>query len=103
MGKLIGTIYPPDKPENIPANSQWLLGQGAGVWFNIEQTAESSKYRVQRFTPDGNLDCNRVFEVEENGSVFDIEAAYKFVHVSHCAKCRIQQKDKIFVFNYKDK
>lgn len=98
--KKIGRVYPPEKPEIIPVYSQWLLGQGAGAWFCIGNTIESKKFRIQRFTPDGNLDCDRVFEIEDNGSVFDIEAAYEFIHVSHCAKCRIKQNETVFVFNY---
>ncbi|MDG1476034.1 MAG: hypothetical protein P8Q14_02710 [Vicingaceae bacterium] len=100
MEKHIGTLYPPEKPINIPVNVQWLLGQGAGVWFIIEMTSESGSYRIQRFSPNGDLDCDRIFEMEENGSIFDIEKAYEFVHVSHCAKCRIKQNETVFVFNY---
>ncbi|MGB0881677.1 MAG: DUF6695 family protein [Vicingaceae bacterium] len=103
MEKLIGTILPPKHPELIPIKSQWLLGQGAGVWFNIEQTANSNKYRIQRFAPNGDLDCDRIFELTENGSKFDINKKYEFVHVSHCAKCRIKQNKIVFVFNYKEK
>ncbi len=102
MKKLIGTIYPPKKPMAIPENSQWLLGQGVGAWFSIEQIIKNNEYRIQRFTPNGSLDCDRVFEIEENGSVFDIEKRYEFVHISHCAKCRIKQNEIVFVFNYKE-
>jgi len=100
MGKQIGTINPPEIPETIPSNSQWLFGQGAGCWFNIEKSGEKNKYRIQRFTPNGELDCDRIFEIEENGSIFDIGFAYEFAHVSHCAKCRIIQNEIVFVFNY---
>ena len=100
MDKHIGTINPPEKPGNIPADSQWLLGQGAGVWFSIEKTSENNKYRIQRFAPNGNLDCDRIFEIEENGSIFDIGEGYEFAHVSHCAKCRIIQNEIVFVFHY---
>lgn len=100
MEKYIGTLYPPEKPKGIPVDSQWLLGQGAGVWFSIEKTSENCKYRIQRFAPNGDLDCDRIFEIEENGAIFDIEKTYEFAHVSHCAKCRIKQNDTVFVFNY---
>jgi len=100
MDQFIGTIYPPNKPGNIPKYSQWLLGQGAGVWFSIEKTLENDNYRIQRFAPNGDLDCDRIFEMEENGSIFDIEKPYEFVHVSHCAKSRIKQNETVFVFNY---
>ena len=100
MEKHIGTIHPPERPETIPTDAQWLLGQGAGVWFSIEKTSANKKYRTQRFAPNGKLDCDRIFEIEANGSIFDIGAAYEFANVSHCAKCRIKQNDIVFVFNY---
>ena len=100
MEEHTGALYPPKKTTSIPAQSQWLLGQGAGVWFCIEKTSEHNKYRIQRFSPDGNLDCDRIFEIADNGSVFDIGKDYEFVHVSHCAKCRIKQNEIVFVLNY---
>jgi len=100
MEQHIGTLYPPERPETIPADAQWLLGQGAGVWFSIETTAANNKYRIQRFAPSGKLDCDRIFEIEANGSIFDIGAAYEFAHVSHCAKCKIKQNEIVFVFKY---
>jgi len=102
LKKKIGTVHPPEKPTTIPVYSQWLLGEGAGVWFCIEKIAENGIFRIQRFAPNGNLDCDRFFEIEESGSVFDIQKTYEFVHVSHCAKCRIKQNDIVFIFNYKE-
>ena len=100
MEKHIGTLYPPERLETTPIDAQWLLGQGAGVWFSIEKTSANNKYRIQRFAPSGKLDCDRIFEIEANGSIFDIGAAYEFAHVSHCAKCKIKQNEIVFVFKY---
>lgn len=97
MGKE-GTIIAPAKSNNVPANAQWLSGQGAGVWFAIESTVHQNQFVVQRFSPTGDLDCKRVFEVEQQG--FDINKPYQFVHISHCAKCRIEQNNQVFVFNW---
>jgi Family of unknown function (DUF6695) len=101
MEERIGTTHPPEMPGLIPSNSQWLLGQGAGVWFCIASTAKANQYQIKRFAPNGSLDCDRIFEIENNGSVFDINQPYQFTHVSHCAKCRIKQNHVVFVFNYK--
>ncbi len=101
MEKRIGTIHPPEKALSIPTEAQWLLGQGAGVWFYIQKEVGNEHYNIKRFAPNGDVDCDRLFELEDNGSVFDINSAYEFVHVSHCAKCRIKQKEIVFVFNYK--
>ena len=102
MGKRIGTVDAPVKPKEIPTSTQWFLGQGAGAWFFITSTESENRFNIKRFAPNGSLDCDRVFEIEENGSVFDIEKPYNFTHISHCAKCRIIQNEIIFVFNYKE-
>ena len=101
MEKRIGTVDAPEKPTDIPVDSQWLLGQGSGAWFSILNMESENQFNIKRFTPKGSLDCDRVFEVAQNGSIFDIEKKYEFTHLSHCAKCRIIQNEKIFVFNYK--
>ena len=98
MEKRIGTIDAPELPSTLPANSQWLLGQGAGVWFCIDSTDTFNRYRIKRFAPNGEIDCDGIFEIEENGLVFDINKKYEFTHISHCAKCRILQNETIFIF-----
>ena len=97
----MGTINPPIKPTHIPQHVEWLLGQGAGTWFCIDKIA--TNFRIRRYTPEGELDCDRIFKMEENGIVFNIEQPYEFTHISHCSKCRIIQNETVFVFNYIEK
>jgi len=98
--KKVGTIKAPIKPDHIPNETQWLSGQGGGTWFCVNETDKINRYQIKRYAPNGDLDCDRIFEIEENGSVFDIQLLYEFVHISHCAKCRIKQDGIIFIFNY---
>ncbi len=100
MADQIGTIYPPELPSTVPDYAQWLLGQGAGTWFSITSTAVQHQYNIKRYKPNGDLDCDRIFNVENNGSIFDTNQPYQFIPVSHCAKCRIVQNEITFVFNY---
>jgi len=95
----VGTIHPPKKPDDVPNYAQWLSGQGAGVWFSID-ASNNGYYRIRRFSPSGQLDCDRLFEIEQNGSIFDINLPYRFTHISHCSKCRIIQNEIEFIFNY---
>ena len=88
----------PEKPNAVPNGAQWLSGQGAGVWFFITYLDEISKYRITRYSPEGEIDCDRLFEVEQNG--FNLLQPYEFIHISHCAKCRIKQNNQVFVFNW---
>ena len=99
MKNRVGTIDAPGIPETIPSHSQWILGQGIGAWFCIDKVNKNT-YNIKRYTPKGSVDCDRVFEIEENGSVFNIKEPYHFTHISHCAKCRIAQNGITFVFNY---
>ena len=95
----IGTIIAPELPQHISSKAQWLSGQGAGVWFVIEPTSIENQYLIKRYNPEGELDCEGIFEVEENETAFNISQPYQFTHISHCAKCRIIQNEVIFVFN----
>ncbi len=99
MTSNIGTILAPELPQHLPNHCQWLSGQGAGVWFCIEETNIKSQFNIKRFSPEGNLDCKGIFEIEKQTAEFNIIKPYQFTHISHCAKCRIIQNDTIFVFN----
>jgi len=83
---------------NIPEKSQWLSGTvGSGSWFFI--SAEKIHYRIQRFSPEGNLECDRIFTVDK--SAFNIEIDYQFTFLSHCKECTIIQNEITYKFyNY---
>ena len=88
----------PARPNNIPQESQWLSGIGAGSWFSIE--VEKETYRIKRYSPAGQLECNRRFNVTSTG--FDIKQPYEFVYISHCMMCTIFQNKKTYIFKYYD-
>lgn len=100
MSRLIGTLIPPAKPSTIPVSAKWLSGQGVGVWFYIEATSNSSVFRIKRFTPEGNLDCDRLFEIEKSNSTLNLNEDHEFTHISHCSKCRIIQNKTTFILNF---
>ena len=57
---------------NIPEKAQWLSGTvGSGSWFFI--SVENSKYRIQRFCPEGKLECDRIFTVDNSAFNLDID------------------------------
>jgi len=100
MNAKIGTILPPEKPNTVPKYAKWLSGQGVGTWFCIDETPTNNQFIIKRFTPEGKLDCDRIFEIGESDSIFNINESYEFIHVSHCAKCRIIQNNVVFVFEH---
>ena len=83
---------------NIPKKAQWLSGTvGSGSWFSI--TDEKNKYRIKRFSPEGKLECDRIFTVDN--SAFDLHIDYQFTFLSHCKECTIIQNEITYKFyNY---
>lgn len=94
---LTGRIIPPKKTAEIPELAQWLTGEGGGAWFSIQK--EKENYRIQRFTPQGIMDCNRIFGLK-NKEVFDENITFNMNHISHCALVRVNQNGVLFVFEY---
>ena len=86
------------KPKNIEENSQLLKGIGASSWFHISE--EGRKYRIKRYSEKGELECSRIFSV--NDSNFDINTPFEFTYISHCKECTILQNNKVFIFKTKD-
>jgi len=100
--KLEGRQLPPKNTENLPQNSKWLSGDGGGAWFHISDCNKwkASEFNIKRFTPEGVLDCDRMFVLQENKVVFEIEKPFEYIHISHCAKCRILQNGVVFIFEW---
>ena len=84
---------------NIPEKAQWLSGTvGSGSWFLI--SVENSKYRIQRFCPEGKLECDRIFTVDN--STFDLHIDYQFTFLSHCKECTIIQNEITYKFYHNE-
>jgi len=82
------------KPINISENAQLISGVGASSWFTI--MPEGELYRIERFSPEGKLECSRLFTLDE--STFDINSEYEFTYLSHCKECTIVQNELIYKF-----
>ena len=76
-------------PKNIPIESQWLGGIGAGSWFDIKQ--QDKLFKIDRFSKDGVLECTALFNIDKPG--LDLDEKYKFVYISHCKLCTITQNN----------
>ena len=100
MDRRIGSILPPEKHQHVPSEAKWLTGQGEGTWFTITKEANlaSNEYRVRRTSPQGNLDCDRIFVIEEES--FDFNSEWDITHVSHCAIVRVIQEGKVYQLDF---
>ena len=83
-----------NKPVNIEETAQLLKGIGASSWFTIK--SEGDLYKIERFSPDGELECSRLFMTEPN--TFDINHEYEFTYISHCKECTILQNNQTYKF-----
>jgi hypothetical protein len=83
-----------NKPVNIEETAQLIKGIGASSWFTIK--SEGDFYRIERFSPEGELECSRLFRVEPN--TFDINHEHEFTYISHCKECTILQNDRTYKF-----
>jgi len=88
------SIESPKKMNSISRDAQWLGGIGAGSWFTI--VLEKDKYRIERYSPNGELECSRLFTV--NNTEFNIDLSFKFIYVSHCKMCTIIQNKITYIF-----
>jgi hypothetical protein len=102
MKNLKGSILSPIKHENVPKNAKWLSGQGEGTWFSItkEFGLKDFEYRIRRISPQGNLDCDRVFILEDNNSALDLTKEWNITHLSHCAEVRVLQNNSSILLNF---
>ena len=88
------SLTPPIKNEKTPKESQWLGGIGAGSWFHLSK--QNDKYKIERFSEIGELECSKLFNVDK--ASFDINLEYKFTYLSHCTLCTIIQNQITFKF-----
>ena len=79
----------PAFPKNIPVESQWLGGIGAGSWFYIKK--HDKLFKIDRFSKEGALECTGLFNIDKPG--LDLDEKYKFVYLSHCKLCTINQNN----------
>lgn len=88
----------PDRPKNVPEKAQWLAGQGAGSWFFLSKPEDPKSlfFRIIRYSPSGNVECNKIFKLNDNN--FNHSKEYKFTYLSHCASCTILQNNNKFTF-----
>lgn len=93
--KLKLTLEQPTKNDKIPENAQWLSGEGSGSWFSINQVLEN--FRISRYSPEGELECDGLFKVFDNNS-FNINLPFQIDHLSHCQSVVVKQSENKIAF-----
>lgn len=92
MNRLPDVLPAPDKPSNLPDAVKWLSGEGAGSWFLFDAFGEEeNEYQVQRFSPEGKLECAGIFKAD---LLVDFKLDYTITYPSHCQKVTLIQQGK---------
>ena len=91
MKPLPDILPEPRKPSNLPGDAKWLAGEGAGSWFVIHRSHGISMYFVQRFSPEGKLECDGLFNASRS---IDFTTKFNITYPSHCQKITLIQGAK---------
>ena len=93
--ELKSTLKPVNKPKNLPNNAQWLSGEGAGSWFSFK--FENNKLKVNRYSPEGELECTGYFQNKRTDIIAfeELEIAYP----SNCKSITFRSKNKNITFS----
>ena len=90
------TLPEPSSPTNLGTDVQWLAGEGAGSWFDINE-GKDQQCQISRYDPNGKLECSSWF-FEKNKQQFFIEKPFKVIHLSHCSQISIIQEESKLLF-----
>ena len=93
----LGILMESSKPDDIPSSAQWLAGQGAGSWYNIESTSTTNQYKINRYSKEGEFEFEALFS-NNRDTDFCIDCPYVFTYLSHYKVCHIIQHGKTFKF-----
>ena len=94
MIKLPKVLPEPKLPPNLPPTAKWLAGEGAGSWFVIEKK-EDAKYKIARYSPIGNMECERIFNTEKE---INLHKDFIITYPSHCSIVTFIQENEIITF-----
>jgi len=89
------TLNPPKRNNSIPANAQWLSGEGAGSWYSFEHI-NTSLY-VNRYSPEGETECLGLFKAKENYKLTKLDNL-QITYPSNCAEVSLKENDRVYKF-----
>ena len=89
------TLKQPVRNPNIPANAQWLGGEGAGSWFGFKFA--KSLLKVTRYSPEGVIECFGLFK-NSTGENIIYDQKFLVTYPSNCKVITLTQANRNLMF-----
>ncbi|NOQ23832.1 MAG: hypothetical protein GQ564_00580 [Bacteroidales bacterium] len=87
--QLKSTLQEPEKNPKIPKNAQWLSGEGAGSWFDLN--LKNSKIKLTKYSPEGLIECTGLYE----NIINSLDHDFQITHPSNCKEVTIIKNKKL--------
>ncbi len=95
--ELKSTLSQPERHPDIPENSQWLSGEGAGSWFVLK--SEGTLLKVVRYSPQGVIECKGLYENRDAQNLLPDNGVFSIAYPSNCRTVSIKVKDHKIQFD----
>ena len=92
---LRDTLPQPKRPPNVPIHAQWLSGEGAGSWYQLDGLPEGL-FELQRYNPSGKPE-GRATVKASNENIPNLNQAWQIAHLSNCQRVTIIQNGREFI------
>jgi hypothetical protein len=89
------TLPQPIRDPMIPENAQWLSGEGAGSWFDLNFQGDLLK--VTRYSPAGDMECSGIFKNSTSENINFLERM-RIIHPSNCNRVTLVHEDSEHIF-----
>lgn len=79
--QIKSTLLQPSRTPGIPENAQWLSGEGAGSWFDLNFQGDLLK--VTRYSPYGDIECSGIYKNNTSENINSLERM-RITYPSNC-------------------
>lgn len=87
--QLKSTLQEPEKNAKIPKNAQWLSGEGAGSWFDLN--LENSEIKLTKYSPEGLIECTGLYK----NIIDSLDHDFQITYPSNCKEVTIIKNRKL--------
>ncbi|QQR86960.1 MAG: hypothetical protein IPJ76_01665 [Flavobacteriales bacterium] len=93
------TLPAPLRPAHVPADAQWLAGEGAGSWFVLRWS--DGLLHAERLSPCGDTECQGLYMLS-CADMPDLSERVEVTYPSHCAVITVLQSGRSFTYRRSD-